>query len=68
MSHPRSYPLIAACLHPEGARETVMLPNDEMPSMPIMMAGVRLCTACLTLIVHIGESVTRVDVAVDDLT
>ncbi len=56
------------CLHPMEARETVMLPNDEKPSMPIMMAGVRLCTACLTLIIHLGESVRRVDVAQDDLT
>lgn len=56
------------CLHPFAARETVMLPNDEMPSKPIMMAGVRLCTACLTLIIHLGESVARVDVALADMT
>ncbi len=57
------------CQHPEEAREVVMLPNDETPTEPIIMAGVRYCTVCYTLIVHLGESVFWVAyVAADDLT
>ncbi len=68
MSYPRSYPLPTACLHAEEAREVVMVPNDENEEQPITLAGARYCTACHALIVHLGEGITRVDIAVDDLT
>ncbi len=61
--------MMGQCQHPSEAREVVMLPNDENEGQPIIMAGARYCTVCHTLIVHIGESIMRVDVATGiDLT
>lgn len=63
------------CRHPQEARETILIPNDERNARPpyaigepITLAGVRYCTICYTMIVHLGEDVHSVDVSVDDLT
>lgn len=65
--------MMGHCEHPTEAREVVMLPNDDNSGQdvgqPIIMPGVRFCTACYTLIVHIGEYIMRLDIATGiDLT
>ncbi len=49
--------------HAETDLEVVTLPNDDPAQAPFIFRGMRYCTACHTIIIHVGEDVERIEIA-----